>query len=105
MHASGRQEVSEREEEPPCYVELGMRKEGDRRLASVYKPEQRAKLQVILTTLRSSMSLKRCVRRSLATTSPLQGKVSTIHILSGKFVGSYQEEAAASVAGSNVTAH
>lgn len=33
-------------ESGPCYLELGMREEGDRRLASVYKPEQRAKLQV-----------------------------------------------------------
>ena len=82
-----------------------MRKEGDRRLASVYKPEQRAKLQVISITVRSSMSLKRCFRRSLATTSPLQGKVSTIHILSGRFVGSHQVGPAASMAGSNMTMH
>ena len=44
--ASSEQPLSGQEGEEPCYVELGMRKEGDRRLASVYKPEQRAKLQV-----------------------------------------------------------
>ena len=44
--ASSEQALSEREEDEPCYVELGMRKEGDKRLASVYKPGQRAKLQV-----------------------------------------------------------
>lgn len=29
----------------PCYVELALREVGDRRLASVYKPERRARLQ------------------------------------------------------------
>lgn len=33
-------------EEEPCYVQLGMREEGDERLASVYKPEKRGKLVV-----------------------------------------------------------
>ena len=32
--------------EEPCYVQLGMREEGDTRLASVYKPEKRGKLVV-----------------------------------------------------------
>ena len=44
--ASTKHALSERKSGEPCYVALGMRKEGDRRLASVYKPEQRAKLQV-----------------------------------------------------------
>ena len=35
-------------EEQPCYVQLGMREEGDVRLASVYKPEMRGKLVVRL---------------------------------------------------------
>ena len=35
-----------KDEEEPCFVELGMREEGDQRLASVYKPEKRSKLQV-----------------------------------------------------------
>ncbi len=46
--ASSEQALSEGEEDEPCYVELGMRKDGDKRLASVYKPGQRAKLQVSL---------------------------------------------------------
>jgi hypothetical protein len=33
-------------QEEPCYVSLGMREPGDKRLASVYKPEQRKMLQV-----------------------------------------------------------
>lgn len=44
--ASSEHALLEREGGDPCYVALGMRKEGDGRLASVYKPEQRAKLQV-----------------------------------------------------------
>ncbi len=44
--ASREQPLSGQEGEEPCYVELGMRETGDRQLASVYKPEKRAKLQV-----------------------------------------------------------
>lgn len=36
---------AERAQQEPCYVALGMRSEGDQRLASVYKPDQRAQLQ------------------------------------------------------------
>ena len=40
---------SRREGGEPCYLALGMRGEGDRRLASVYKPDQRRQLQVMPT--------------------------------------------------------
>ncbi len=36
---------AERAQSEPCYVTLGMRSAGDQRLASVYKPDQRAQLQ------------------------------------------------------------
>ncbi|KAK9905877.1 hypothetical protein WJX75_008052 [Coccomyxa subellipsoidea] len=36
---------AERATRAPCYVALGMRGKGDQRLASVYKPDQRAQLQ------------------------------------------------------------
>lgn len=46
VDATSQQAPSVEDEEEPCYVELGMREEGDRRLASMYKPEKRSKLQV-----------------------------------------------------------
>ena len=54
--ASSAEALPEREEAQPCYVELGMRKDGDRRLASVYKPGQRAKLQVSVINVQRSAS-------------------------------------------------
>ena len=41
---SAQDKTAESDEEEPCYVELGMREEGDTRLASVYKPEKRGTL-------------------------------------------------------------
>ena len=40
---------AQRAQRAPCYVALGMRSEGDQRLASVYKPDQRAQLQARAT--------------------------------------------------------
>ncbi|CAL8472232.1 g11774 [Coccomyxa elongata] len=44
-HTLGEAQHAERVQQEPCYVALGMRGEGDQRLASVYKPDQRAQLQ------------------------------------------------------------
>ncbi len=47
----GEAQRAERAQQEPCYVALGMRGEGDQRLASVYKPDQRAQLQARLDLL------------------------------------------------------
>ena len=43
---SAQDKAAGNDEEEPCYVELGMREEGNTRLASVYKPEKRGALEV-----------------------------------------------------------
>ena len=58
------------EEPEPCYVQLDMREEGDIRLASVYKPDRRRRLQVWQST-QLACEHWGCTQRSLLLAAPV----------------------------------